>query len=168
MTVEPGAARPPVAPLLERLTGWIAVAGGLLALAVAILVAISVFSRWLIGKPIEGDFEFVKMATAIAIFAYLPYTEARRGNMVVDTFTGWLPARANRFIDAFWSLIYAAVMGLIGYCLVYGTLDTIRSGETTMQLQILIWPAIAICTALCILLALTACIGAIRLARGSK
>ena len=37
------------------------------------------------------------MATAIAVFAYLPYTQARRGNIMVDTFTSWLPrARCNR------------------------------------------------------------------------
>jgi hypothetical protein len=35
------------------------------------------------------------MATAIAIFAFLPYRQARRGNIVVDTFTSGLPERAN-------------------------------------------------------------------------
>ena len=48
------------------------------------------------------------MATAVAIFASCPTARLRRGNIVVDTFTSWLPARGNAVIDAFWDLVYAA------------------------------------------------------------
>ena len=68
--------------------------------------------RKFFNSPINGDFEMVQMATAIAVFSFLPYCQARRGNIVVDTFTSWLPARANAFIDAFWDLVYAGMMGL--------------------------------------------------------
>jgi TRAP-type C4-dicarboxylate transport system permease small subunit len=154
--------------MLERLTGVIAIVGGALAFAVAMLATISVGSRWLFNAPIDGDFEYVKMATAIAVFAYLPYTQARRANIFVDTFTGWLPHRANRVLDAFWDLVYAAFMGFVGVCLIYGTLDAIQSGETTMQRQLLIWPSIAISSALCILVALTSVVSAGLLLRTSR
>ena len=49
------------------------------------------------------------------MFAFLPLTQARRGNIVVDTFTGWLPPRIQRAIDAFWDLVYAAFMGLVAW-----------------------------------------------------
>ncbi len=149
--------------LLLSITGWIAVLGGMLALAVALLATTSVVMRWLFNAPIDGDFEYVKMATAIAVFAYLPYTQARRGNIMVDTFTGWLPVRACNVVDAFWDLAYAALMGYVAYCLTFGTLDAIKSGETTMQRQLVIWPSIAISTALCIVLAVTAVATALRL-----
>ncbi len=150
---------------IERITGVIAILGGLLALAVALLATTSVVARWLFNAPIDGDFEYVKMATAVAVFAYLPYTQARRGNIMVDTFTGWLPARARDFLDVFWDLAYAALMGYVAYCLVFGTLDAVRSGETTMQRQLVLWPSIAISTALCMLLAVTAIVTALRLMR---
>ena len=156
LPVEAGGSRSvPTSPLL-RITGWIAILGGLLALAVALLATTSVGMRWLFNAPIDGDFEYVKMATAIAVFTYLPYTQARRGNIMVDTFTSWLPARLCHVIDAFWDLAYAALMGYVAYCLVFGTLDAIKSGETTMQRQLALWPSIALSTALCIVLALTA------------
>lgn len=139
-------------PLLERLqaaTGWVAVAGGVLALAVAVLATTSILGRWLLGQPISGDFEYVKMATAVAVFAYLPYTQARGGNIIVDTFTARVPARMTRALDAFWSLAYAAVLGFGTVALTRGTLDSIRSGETTMMVQIPLWPSIAVATALC-------------------
>ena len=55
------------APLLLRLqaiTGWVAIAGGALALAVAGLVVVSILGRWLLDGPVSGDFEYVQMATA--------------------------------------------------------------------------------------------------------
>jgi len=148
---------------IERLTSVVAMLGGLLALAVAVLATTSVAMRWLLSSPIDGDFEYVKMATAIAVFAYLPYTQARRGNIMVDTFTGWLPARARDFLDAFWDLVYAAVMAYLAYCLVYGTLGMFSSGETTMQRQLVLWPSVALCTALAVLVAITAVATALRL-----
>ena len=78
--LEPMSAEQPRS-LLERLTGVIAIVGGALAFSVAMLATISVGSRWLFNAPIDGDFEYVKMATAIAVFAYLPYTQARRANI---------------------------------------------------------------------------------------
>ena len=166
---------------VERLSGVIAMLGGLLSLCVALLVVFSVMGRWLKGVPwaegvagvvglslgpINGDFEMVQMATAVSIFAFLPYTQARRGNIVVDTFTSKLPPRLNARIDAFWDLVYAGMMALLTACLVVGTLEHYRSGQTTMLLQIIAWPAIAISTALLFLLTCVAVATAVRLVRG--
>ena len=165
-------------PLVERLSGAIAVLGGVLLLAMASLVVVSVLGRWLSGTrlgamfpwlgPVNGDFELVSMGAAIAVFAFLPYCQARRGNIVVDTFTGWLPARTNALIDAFWDLVYAGMMGLLTACLVVGTLEHYRSGQTTMLLQLIAWPAIAISTVLLFLLTCVALVTAATLVRGRR
>ena len=180
MSNEPNAegSRP---PLVERLSGTIAILGGLLALATALLVVLSVLGRWLSGMPwaeqlassiglklgpINGDFEMVQMATAIAVFCFLPYTQARRGNIFVDTFTGKLGPRTNNVIDALWDLVYAGMIGLLTWCLVIGTIEHYRSGQTTMLLQIIVWPAIALSTVLLFLLAWVAVSTAIGRLRG--
>jgi TRAP-type C4-dicarboxylate transport system permease small subunit len=168
LPVEAGGRTAADEPMLERMTGWVAIFGGLLALAVALLATTSVLMRWLFNAPIDGDFEYVKMATAVAIFAYLPFTQARRGNIMVDTFTGWMPAVARNALDAFWDLAYAALMAYVCYCLIYGSLDAIKSGETTMQRQLVIWPSIALSTVLCGLLALTSALTAVRLVRKGR
>lgn len=139
--------------LLGALAGRLAVLGGALSIALACLVVISVAGRYLFSSPIEGDFEVVKMATAVAVFSFLPYAQWRRSNIMVDTFTGWLPQVAQRRIDALWDIVYAAFMTLVGVQLARGAMDSIRSGETMMQLPVLLWPAIAICAALSILVA---------------
>ena len=160
------AQREPRATLIERLSGAVAVTGGALSLAVALLVVVSVVGRRFFNAPIPGDFELVQMATAIAVFSFLPYCQARRGNIVVDTFTTRLPPRVNAVIDAFWDLVYAGMMGLMTACLAVGTLDHIRNGQTTMVLQFPIWPAIAVCTGLALLLTVVALTTAGRLLRG--
>ena len=157
-------------PLIERLSGAIALFGGLLLFCVAALVVVSVVGRWLSGTalastfpwlgPVNGDFEMVQMATAVAVFSFLPYCQARRGNIVVDTFTSGLPARANACIDAFWDVVYAGMMGLLTACLLTGVIEHYRSGQTTMLLQLIVWPALAFCAVLCGLLTCTALVTA--------
>jgi TRAP-type C4-dicarboxylate transport system permease small subunit len=161
---------------VERLSGAVALLGGLLALFVALLVVTSVLGRWLGGSPlaaklrwlgpVNGDFEMVQMATAVAIFAFLPYCQVRRGNIVVDTFTARFRPRTNGFIDAFWDVVYAGMMGLLAVSLATGALEHYRSGQTTMLLQLIVWPALALCTLLCFLLAFTALATAAARVRG--
>jgi len=108
----------------------------------------------------------VQMATAFAVFSFLPYCQARRGNIVVDTFTSWLPTRTNAAIDAFWDVVYAGTALLLAVCLATGAFEHYRSGQTTMLLQLIYWPAIALCAGLALLLAVVALATAMRLIRG--
>lgn len=152
-------------PLVDRLIGWVAIVGGLLSLGVAVLVTLSVLGRWLFDKPVEGDFEFVKMATAIAIFSFLPYTQVQRGNIMVDTFTTRLPVRGRKALDAVWDITYAGVAALMAHGLFTGAGEALRNRESTMQLQILIWPAIGFCAVLAALLVVSSLISVLRLLR---
>ena len=152
--------------LVERVSSVVAVLGGVLLAAIAGLVVVSVIGRATLNAPVNGDFELVSMGAAIAVFTFLPYCQARRGNIFVDTFTGWLPARANAVIDAFWDLVYAAIMGLLAACLVEGAIEHYRSGQTTMLLQLPIWPAIVVSAALMVLLAGVALATAAKRVRG--
>ena len=153
---------------LERATGVLAYLGGALAVGIALLVCTSVLGRWLFLKPVEGDFEFVRMATAVSVFAFLPYTQARRGHIMVDTFTNWLPARVRVAIDAAWDLCFAAAMGFLAWGLLVGAREARENFETTMQLQLQIWPVVALCAALCAVLCLTAALTALRLVRAKR
>ena len=152
-------------PVLDRAIGWVAIGGGVLALGVALLVTVSVLGRWLFSSPIEGDFEFVKMATALAVFCCLPYTQVQRGNIMVDSLTTRLPARGRALLDALWDLVYAGVAALMAHGLATGALEALNSRETTMQLQLLVWPAIFLCAVLAVLLVLSALVSAGRLLR---
>ncbi|MCC8431298.1 TRAP transporter small permease [Reyranella aquatilis] len=144
----------------ERLGAALALAGAALSLFIAGLVTASVGLRWATSSGLPGDFEMVQMAVALAIFSFLPYTQLRRGNMLVDTFTIRLPARVLSAIDAFWDIVYAAAAALLGWRLAVGAADAIGSRTSTMVLGMPVGWAIMACAAMAGLLALAALVTA--------
>lgn len=156
VATDPAPPRPP--HVIEATAKALAVFGGVVILAVAVVVVVSVLGRWLFAVPIPGDFELAQIGTAITVFAFLPYCQVVRGNIVVDTFTAALPARIRARIDGVCDLIYAAAMAFVAACLARGTLDTYASHEVSMVLRLPVWPGVAfgaLCCAFLTLVALT-------------
>jgi TRAP-type C4-dicarboxylate transport system permease small subunit len=146
--VDDGASPPGQAGAAEegwvgRVSVWVALAGGCLVLAIALLVTASVVRRWLTSDGIGGDFELVQTGLALGVFAFLPLCQLRGANIVVDTFTARLPARARGGLDAFWAATYALAAGILAWRLAAGAADTVTSGTTTMVLSLPIGWAIA-------------------------
>jgi TRAP-type C4-dicarboxylate transport system permease small subunit len=150
---------------LIALTRPLAIAGGVLMLATAGMVTVSVVMRWLINYSVPGDIELVQIATALAVFAFLPICQAVRGNIVVDSFTTWMPARARDALDVLWDLVYAAAALIIAWRLGVGAADTIRSRTVSMMLGLPTGWAIAACAIMALFLAAVAVATALRLAR---
>jgi TRAP-type C4-dicarboxylate transport system permease small subunit len=151
---QPTSPRPP--HVIEMAAKVLAFLGGVTALAVAAVVVISVLGRWLFAAPIPGDFELAQIGTAVTVFAFLPYCQIVRGNIVVDSFTATLPARVRSRIDGLCDLIYAAAMALVAACLLRGTFDTYASREVSMVLRIPVWPGVAFGALSCAFLTITA------------
>ena len=114
----------------------LAVLGGLLMLAVALLSTLSVVLRWLTTNPIQGDFEIVSIGGGLAVFLCLPWAQQRGANILVDSFTARAPAWLNRGLDALWTLLYAGICGLIAWRMVLGAADSIGSHTVSMVLAI--------------------------------
>ena len=160
--------RHPAGRLLTAVAEGLALTGGLLMLTVAALVTASVLMRWLLGDGISGDFELVQIATALGAFAFLPLCQARRGNVVVDTFTAKLPRRARHGLDALWDLTYAALIAVLSWRLALGAVDAFASQTTSMVLGIPQGYAIAACGVMGVFLSLVAVTTARRLAKDAR
>lgn len=166
MTQEGAAQRGLPAPgIIDTVTRTLAVLGGLVMLAAAVMVTVSVLLRWLFRSGVQGDFEMVQIATAVAVFAFLPYCQIRRGNVFVDTFTLRTPGWLNRNLDRLWDLVYAGFALLIGWRLMAGGIDAISSRTSSMVLAIPIGWAIAAASLMALFLALVAVTSALRLGR---
>ena len=148
--------------IVARLSAGLAIAGGLLMLAVAMLVTASVLLRWLAGQAIPGDFELVQMGLSVAVFAFLPLCQWRGGNIFVDTFTARAPARFQAALDGLWALVYAALAALIAWQLGLGAKDAFASGTNTMVLGLPTGWAITLASVLTAWLALVALVTATR------
>src|SRR5690606_22060048 len=63
-----------------------ALLGGLLLLGILGVTAVSVAMDLLHNAPIPGDFELVQLGCAVAVFAFLPWSQVSRGHVAVDIF----------------------------------------------------------------------------------
>jgi len=74
--------------VVERIARVMACAGGFILTILAVMVCASVLGRALDGiaffGPIAGDYELVEAGTAIAVFAFLPWCQLKRGHVAVD------------------------------------------------------------------------------------
>jgi TRAP-type C4-dicarboxylate transport system permease small subunit len=107
------------------------------------LTALSNFVLSLGVGEINGNYELLEAGVAFAIFSFLPICQLYGAHASVDIFTSILPARANRFVIAFWEIVLAAVIVLIVWQLYGGMERYIRNGQTTLFLQFPVWWAYA-------------------------
>lgn len=154
----------PWALLVSRL----ALAGGAVLLAVAMLVTANVAARGILDASIDGAFDLVKIGAALCVFLCLPICQARRGNIVVDTFTMHLPARLRTALDALWDLVYGVLIGVIGICMLNGALGQYQSHVVTSQLAIPLWPFNLIAALLLLILSAVCVMTAFHLIRVAR
>ena len=140
---------------VDRASTWLALAGGGLVLALALLVTASVLRRWLTSQPIPGDFELVQIC------------QLHGANIIVDSFTARAPARLQAALDGLWALVYAAVAGLIAWQMVAGTREAFASRTSSMVLALPVGWGMALATASAFWLAAVALVTAVRAMRRS-
>ena len=153
---------------MDRASHAAALFGGSLMLAAGMLIVVSIATRWFLAASIPGDVELIQAATAVAAFAFLPFGQLNRSNIVVDTFTQRLPERVRNGIDAFWDIVYAAAAVILSWRLSVAAFDAIRSHTVSTVIGLPIgWFMLAGVTML-FLLALVSVLTAGRLLRGSS
>jgi len=125
------AARPtdPAGRALYRVANILAIFGGILSCVMAVIVTISVIGRYLFSSPISGDYDLVGILCGSAIFAFLPYCQLQRGNVLADFFTQWAPAHVKALLDAAGNVLFLIAMALFTWRLYYGMLEMQQSNE---------------------------------------
>ncbi|WP_426957116.1 TRAP transporter small permease [Muricoccus radiodurans] len=121
-----------------------ALIGGALLIATSLLTTVSVLKRWAVNDPIRGDFELVSLGSGVAVLALLAYGTAQRTNIMVDTFTTWLPRRVQLAMDGFWNLVWGVVAIVLAERMVLGAQETLTSHTQTMVLGLPTWWAVGI------------------------
>lgn len=136
--------------MLERVAAALAILGGLALMAITIVTVYSIVGRALPDlplldwwRPVRGNFELVEMATAVAIFAFLPYTQLQRGNVLVDFFTQGASPRVKAAFAVFSNALFSAIALLFTWRMLVGAEEMLTAGftQTTMLLRVPIWYA---------------------------
>jgi TRAP-type C4-dicarboxylate transport system permease small subunit len=142
MTEDPGAAGRPAGPVGRALHGIaraLALLGGLLACAMAAVVTVSVAGRYFISRPVPGDYDIVGILCGCTIFAFLPYCQMVRGNVMVDFFTTRAPPRFRAALDLIGTAIYLAAALMLTWRLIFGMLELSQSGQVIAAFEFHLW-----------------------------
>jgi TRAP-type C4-dicarboxylate transport system permease small subunit len=124
---------------LDALATALALLGGGLLLAVALLTLVSVAGRWVASQPVTGDIELVQLAIAVAIALFLPYCQLHGGHLIVDFFTARSSGPVQRCLEAAGSVLAGAVFFLLAWRAGVAVAEMRRAAETTMVLGIPLW-----------------------------
>ncbi len=153
---------------IPRIAALVAIGGGAMLLATALFTTVSVLKRWVTSDSIPGDFELVQIGAGLAVFGFLAYGTAMRSNILVDTFTAWLPGRITDGMDAFWSLVWAGITLALAERMAVGAQEMLRNHTETMVLAMPTWWAVGIGSGVFALTGLVALWWVPRLIRGIR
>lgn len=147
----------PIAPAhprdwLEPLCDASAAIGALVLLAIAAMTTTSVIGRAFFAHPILGDVELVQLGGAVVVASFLPYTQFRRANIIVDFFTTKASAATQHRMDMLGVLFYTGVMALVLWRVAVGGIDIHEAQERSMLMDLPLWipyllmlPGLALC-----------------------
>lgn len=124
---------------LFGLSKLLAVFGGFLCCVMAVLVTVSVAGRYLIDRPVPGDYDIVAIISGSAIFAFLPYCQMTRGNVVVDFFTSGVGARGQAALNALGGTLYLLVGALFTWRLYFGAVELRQTAEVLAVVNFYRW-----------------------------
>lgn len=133
---------------IYRLARWTALVGGILLVALTIMVVASVTGRALIGiglGPVPGDFELVEAGIGIAIFFFMPWCYLMSGHATVDLLYMHTPKWAQNAVDLSSDLMMLAVWLVLTWMLIEGMLEKKEYMETSFILQMPMWWSYALC-----------------------
>ena len=125
--------------VLELLAKFCAILAGLILTGVTLMTCASLLGRNTTGTTLVGDFELTGVAAGAAIALFLPWCQARRGNIIVDFFTAKASERTNARLDRLGALLLGLSLALLAWRTGVGGLSSWRSQSTTMMLGFPEW-----------------------------
>lgn len=128
----------PLGRIIYGLARLMALAGGIVLIALVLLVVVSVTGRallWAGLRPVRGDYELVEAGIGFAVFAFLPWAHLERGHAIVTIVTDRFGPVVNRWILVITDIMMLAAASFIAWRLYDGMLDKFRYNETTLLLR---------------------------------
>jgi hypothetical protein len=105
----------PAGRTLLAVTKAVAIAGGLVFVALVAMEIVSIVGRKLFSAPVPGDVEILQMSAAFASATFFAYCHLIGGDVKVDFFTHNLKPHRVALLDAFGSLLVGAFGALLAW-----------------------------------------------------
>jgi TRAP-type C4-dicarboxylate transport system permease small subunit len=92
-----------------------AILAGVLLTFITLMTCYSIVGREFLGSALLGDFELSGAATGAAIGLFMPWCQAKRGNIIVDFFTAKCSNASNEVMDRFGALLLSLCFALLAW-----------------------------------------------------
>jgi TRAP-type C4-dicarboxylate transport system permease small subunit len=131
--------RGPRLRVLENLAKLCAILAGFILTGITLMTCVSLIGRNTTGTTLVGDFELTGVAAGAAVALFLPWCQARRGNIIVDFFTARASERTNERLDRVGALLLGLAIAVLAWRTGLGGLSSWKSQSTTMMLGFPEW-----------------------------
>ncbi len=130
--------------ILDRFCQTIEIVAGLLVGVVTILIVASTAGRYLFTWPIPDAFDLSRLLIGACIMWGFASVGYRGGHIKVDLFAEMMSPRLRRIVDTFaWAVLLFFVV-LLTWKMFERVESAMRSNESTFDLQIRVWPIMAL------------------------
>jgi TRAP-type transport system small permease protein len=119
----------------DRFLRLLALAAGVVLLALMMFTVADVVLRYVFNKPFRSVFEYTEFSMALIVFLSIAYTGWTGGHISVDVFERFLDRPSLRFLPATLALIGSALFALIAYRTTLETIATISQFSNMLR-----WP----------------------------
>lgn len=130
--------------VMLRLEAVLNGAAGWLILALMLLLGAVVVLRAIADQPLRGQVDFVQMMVPCFAFLGLSYCYRLAGQVRMDIVLRAMPGRLRIAAELVGALVALAVAALLTIGTYRDTLRAWRFGDTTMDVQLVTWPARAL------------------------
>jgi len=127
----------PLGRWLFTISKVVAVLGGMILVALSVMLCVTIFSRKVFLWQVNGDYELVQMLGALAGSLLFPWCAIVGGNVVVDLLTSGLPVSVTRVLDRIGSFLLAIMAFLLAWRTGVFAINSHDSGAISAMLS---WP----------------------------
>ena len=104
-------------------TRWLALAGLVGLVAVALVIIIDVLLRWLFSSPVDGVSEIARLVAAVAIASFFPMALVDRHNISIEFLGAALGPRARLWLDTFADVVTSLFFLVLGWQFILYTME---------------------------------------------
>lgn len=124
----------------ERFLRLLAYAGGLVLVALAILILYDIFMRFFFSRPFRGGFEMTEVAMSVIVACGLPFTAIKNGHVAVDLFAKVLDRPAFRWFNFSVNAAGSVMLFLLAWQTGKHAISALSYGDVTNMMRIPLYP----------------------------
>ena len=122
--------------LSVRILNGVAILGGLILMAVMLLVSTTVFFRYVLNQPILGDQELVEMGMPLVVMAAMPFAALQGAHIRVDVLDRAIGEKGRFWGDVFARSVSCIVLALLVRKTFAKALDAHKYNDVTNMIEI--------------------------------